>query len=88
MRQLHRVEPAALVGVDKVHARSFDAQPHFARAGLRQRDIVQPHFFHATGFMNSDCLHRAKLARRDTTGKSPHTETSSASAHRAPPLGD
>jgi hypothetical protein len=53
MRQLHRIESAALIGVDEVYAGCFDRKTNLARRGLRDWNLLDHKSLRTAGFMDA-----------------------------------
>ena len=62
-RDLHRIKPGALVGVDEVDADGGVPDSHLSRAGVAHRHVVDLQHFGPALLVKTDCLGHACFSR-------------------------
>ena len=68
-RQRHRVEAAALIGVDVVEADRGVPEPHLAGAGLADLDLLPVQHLGAAGLLETDRLHHGLGSSAKSVGR-------------------
>src|SRR5216684_3378495 len=61
LRQLHRIEPRALIGVDEIDADGGVAHAHLALARLADRDVLELEHFRTALLVVADCFRHCVL---------------------------